>query len=100
MLFVLHRVDDPSKTALRKVVIEEHRQHLRKYAANIMLGGPYMDPDSGVDRGSMFILEFETVEEARRFAHDDPYAKAGIFTEIQVWPWTKKAGAFSTEKQV
>ena len=99
MLFVLHRVDDPSKTALRKVVIEEHRLHLRKYAANIMLGGPYMDSDTGVDRGSMFILEFDTVEEARRFAHDDPYAKAGIFTEIQVWPWTKKTGAFSIEKQ-
>lgn len=58
-------------------------------AATIKIAGPTLDAVSGEPRGSMLVLETETVEAAEAILAEDPYAIAGLFetTEIQPWRW-------------
>ena len=67
MLCVVHRIDNPENTYLRKVHRDVHLVHLAKYRDRILLAGPYMDPQNGIDRGSMFLMEVESLQEAKDF---------------------------------
>lgn len=66
-----------------------HLAWLAENAATIKIAGPYLDAVSGEPRGSMLVLETETVEEAKAVLAKDPYAIASLFetTEIQPWRW-------------
>lgn len=98
MLCVVHRIDNPEKTYLRKVHRDIHLVHLDKYRSKILLAGPYLDPQTGADRGSMFLMQTESLEEARRFAEDDPYMQHGVFQHLEVWQWTRKTGTISLDE--
>ena len=39
--------------------------------------------------GSVFIIEFDAIEDAREFAANDPYAKAGLFESVVIRPFKK-----------
>jgi uncharacterized protein YciI len=95
MLCVVHRLDDPEKTHLRKVHRDAHLVHLEAYRDRILLAGPYRDPVTGADCGSMFLMRTDSLEEARRFAEDDPYMRHGVFRHLEVREWTKKTGSVS-----
>jgi uncharacterized protein YciI len=95
MLCVIHRLDEPSMTHLRKTLRTEHLAHLDKYRDRILIAGPYLDPETGVDRGSMFLMNVESLAQARAFAEDDPYMRNGVFKELQVWEWVKRTGSLA-----
>ena len=41
---------------------------------------------SGGKLGSLVVAEFDSLEAAKRWAHDDPYSDAGVYANIQVRP--------------
>ena len=43
--------------------------------------------------GSLLVLEAETEAEVREWLAADPYAKAGLFANVDVKPWRQAAGA-------
>ena len=45
--------------------------------------------------GSLLVLEMESLEAARAWADNDPYAKAGLFeiSDVRPWRWTIAEGA-------
>ena len=98
MLCVVHRIDNPENTYLRKVHRDVHLVHLAKYRDRILLAGPYMDPQNGIDRGSMFLMEVESLQEAKDFAEKDPYMLYGVFQHLEVWQWTKKTGSIDVKE--
>ena len=62
-----------------------------------MLGYPaqtFLD-DQDRPTGSMLIVEFPSEAEARSFAENDPYAKAGLFVDVEIrrWRWGVKPPA-------
>jgi uncharacterized protein YciI len=93
MIFIIHRLDEAGKSAERSLHRDSHLEYLREHAAQIIAAGPYLDPGTGADRGSMFMIRCPDLAQARRFAEEDPFAKAGIFKEVQVWQWTKRLGS-------
>lgn len=93
MICVVHRVDAPEKTYLRKVHRDAHLVHLAKYRSKILLAGPYLDPETGADRGSMFLMDVDDLQEAKDFAEQDPYMIEGVFQQLQVWQWVKRTGS-------
>lgn len=95
-LFVVHRLDLPGTGSLREKWRGPHLEYLAGFQDSILAAGPYMDPETGEDRGSMFLTTFPDFEHARRFAEDDPFTIAGIFAETQVWPWTQRVGSLPT----
>jgi len=58
----------------------------------LALAGPLIGAD-GKPNGSIVILNVDTVDEARDLAARDPYAKAGLFDNVDIsqWNWTFNA---------
>jgi len=86
MKFVILGFDGPDGEAKRKI----HRPaHLAKMeplnqAGRVVLAGPLTDKT-----GSLIIIEAASLEEARRFADEDPYTIHGVFERVEVHPFTQ-----------
>ncbi len=59
------------------------------HPVKIAMGGPTLDAASEGVVGSLLVVEAETLDQARAFCADDPYAKAGLFdsTEVRPFKW-------------
>ncbi len=60
----------------------------------LILAGPHPaidseDPGEAGFSGSLIVAEFESLEEAKAWADEDPYSKAGVFSEVTVKPFKK-----------
>ena len=54
--------------------------------------GPFIDGD-GNPCGSLIVLDVEDMDAAQAWAENDPYAKAGLFGEVQIKAWKQVIGA-------
>ena len=50
--------------------------------------GPLLN-DDGDMIGSLVVLEVEDMAAAQSWADNDPYAKAGLFENVELIPWKK-----------
>jgi uncharacterized protein len=84
MLFVIIGHDGPEGEAKRKIHRPAHLANLKPLdeQGRVILAGPLTDM-----AGSLLVLDFETQEEAERFAHTDPYTVHGIFERVEVHPF-------------
>ncbi len=91
MLFVALCTDKPDHVDLRLATRAAHLAFLAEHAAQVKLGGPFLDGDTPV--GSLLIIDCETQTQARALLADDPYAKAGLFASVELKPWKRVVGA-------
>ena len=84
MIFVIIGYDGPEGEAKRKIHRPAHLANLKPLdeQRRVILAGPLTDK-----AGSLLVLDFETQEEAERFAHTDPYTVQGIFERVEVHPF-------------
>ncbi|MBA5865363.1 MAG: hypothetical protein GDA67_01550 [Nitrospira sp. CR1.3] len=86
MKFVILGFDGPEGEARRKI----HRPaHLAKMEpldreGRVILAGPLTDKT-----GSLIVIEADSLEEARKFAQEDPYTINGVFQRVEVHPFTQ-----------
>ena len=66
----------------------EHLAYLNALNADgkLAFAGPFLG-DDGKPTGSLVVVKAETIEDARTIAANDPYAKAGLFAEVEVKAW-------------
>ena len=92
MQFVILCQDKPNSLEVRMANRPAHIDYLKEQSAHVLGAGPFLD---GADQmnGSMLMVEFDSEADAKTFAANDPYAKAGLFasTEIRRWRWGFKA---------
>jgi len=60
----------------------------------LLVAGPHpavdaLEPGEAGFTGSLFIAEFDSLDEARTWANDDPYVKAGVYSSVTVKPFKK-----------
>jgi uncharacterized protein YciI len=92
-LFVFIGRDRAGGTELRQELRPAHLEHLGPLseAGRVRFGGPLRD-ESGTARGSVIVLEADSLDEARAVCGRDPYVTGGLFgtTELfetlQVFP--------------
>jgi uncharacterized protein YciI len=90
MHFYIRCVDKPGHLDVRKANREDHLAYIKGgFADRIVAAGPTLDPDLEGMNGSVFIIEFDSIEDAREFAANDPYAKAGLFESVVIRPFKK-----------
>ena len=84
MLFVIIGYDGPEGEAKRKIHRPAHLANLKPLdeQRRVILAGPLTDK-----AGSLLVLDFQTQEEAERFARTDPYTVQGIFERVEVHPF-------------
>lgn len=84
-LFVILGRDGPRGQELRKLHRPDHLAHYQPLAreGRVRFAGPLLD-DGGAPCGSVLVLEFASVEEARAHAARDPYVARGVFAAHEV----------------
>ncbi len=63
-------------------------------AGRLLLAGPFPaidaeDPGPAGFSGSMIVAEFPSLEEARRWADEDPYIQTGVYRSVRVRPFKR-----------
>lgn len=90
MLFALLCTDKPDALQVRLDTRPDHVAYLNRLndEGRLAFAGPFVGQD-GKPTGSLVVVKAETIEAARALAEADPYAKAGLFSnvEIKAWNW-------------
>jgi uncharacterized protein len=55
------------------------------------LAGPFLNAD-GQMTGSLVVLNVDSIAQAKAWAADDPYAKAGLFAQVTLQEWKRVVG--------
>ena len=89
MLYALLCTDKPNSLDIRLKVRPEHLAYLKSASVNLKSAGPFLD-DAGNPTGSIVIVEAADMMAAKLVAANDPYAQAGLFSnvEIKAMRWT------------
>jgi uncharacterized protein len=93
MLFALICIDRPDSTALRMEVRPRHLAYIQSRMSEVKIAGPFVSEDGATMKGSMLILDLPDMAAARAFAEADPYAQAGLFSNVDIRPWKWTLGA-------
>jgi len=91
MLFAILCQDKPNHLQLRQETRPSHLAYLSELDEKgaLKFAGPFLG-DDGNSNGSLVMIEAENRSEAEEIAAGDPYAKAGLFANVEVraWSWT------------
>lgn len=89
MHFVIFCQDKPGSQQVRLDNRPAHVEYLKEHADKIVAAGPILTDDGEGMIGSTLIMEFEDRLDAKAWAANDPYARAGLFASVDIRPWKK-----------
>ena len=94
MLYAILSEDVPDSLPLRLPVRAAHldRVQVLADAGRLVVAGPHpavdgADPLQAGFSGSLIIAEFDSLADARQWAEEDPYVKAGVYHAVVVKPF-------------
>lgn len=88
-LFAVICRDQAGKLQTRLDTREKHLAFL-KAQPGLQMAGPLIE--EGEMRGSLLIVEAETLTQVKDWAATDPYKAAGLFASVEVIEWKKVIG--------
>ncbi len=90
-LFCIIGHDAPGATEKRNRLLQAHIQYLSKLKQQnrLMAVGPLFSGKTSESEysGSMLLVEFDTIEEARAWYEQDDYYLAGVYQTLEVRPY-------------
>lgn len=86
-LFLINARDKANSSDLRQATRQAHLEWAGEARHKIAMAGPVLSDDGETMMGSTFVIEFDTLEEAKSWAAEDPYAKAGLFDRTEIIPF-------------
>ncbi|MBL8259244.1 MAG: YciI family protein [Candidatus Competibacteraceae bacterium] len=96
MLYAILGRDAPDSLERRLAARPAHLERLQALQAEgrLLLAGPLPaidspDPGPAGFQGSLMVVEFPALEDARAWADADPYLAAGVFAAVEVYPFRK-----------
>ena len=96
MLYALISQDAAGTLEKRLATRPEHLKRLEQLRdeGRLILAGPHPaidsdDPGPAGFTGSLVVAEFDSLEDARRWANADPYLAAGVYEQTTVKPFKK-----------
>lgn len=94
MLYAIMGEDAPGSLEKRRQVRPAHLQRVAQLQdeGRLILAGPHPaidapDPGPAGFTGSLIVAEFLSLDEAKRWAEQDPYAVEGVFARVTVKPF-------------
>ena len=87
MLYAIVCTDHPESGELRSRTRPPHLDFLMQAGERVVSAGALLSEDGGAPQGSLIIYEADSLDEARAFAADDPFARAGVFAHVAIHPW-------------
>ena len=86
-LFLVNARDKANSADLRQATRQAHLEWAGESRHKIAMAGPVLSDDGETMIGSTFVIEVETLDEAKSWAAEDPYAKAGLFERTEIIPF-------------
>lgn len=85
MLYALICQDKPGHLQTRLDTRARHLAWLEELSGEgrIKLAGPFLG-DDGKPTGSLILVDAENLGSAREIANADPYAEAGLFSDVEI----------------
>ncbi|SMF83752.1 hypothetical protein SAMN06265365_1517 [Tistlia consotensis] len=83
MLFALICTDKPGSLSIRLENRPAHLAYLESFADQIAFAGPLVDAEDKPN-GSLIVIEVPDRNAAENFAAGDPYARAGLFSKVEI----------------
>ena len=90
MLIALIAHDKPGALALRMENRQAHLAYIEETGV-VAQAGPLLDAQ-GQMAGSLVVLDVPDMAAAETWAANDPYAKAGLFADVQLHSWKRVIG--------
>ena len=86
-LFLINARDKADSSDLRQATRQAHLEWAGESRHKIAMAGPVLSDDGDTMIGSTFVIEFDSLDEAKPWAAEDPYAKAGLFQSTEIIPF-------------
>jgi len=84
MLWAISCVDKPDTAAIRDKHLAAHRAHLQNSKGILVLAGATQN-DAGTEAtGSLFVVNVNSREEAKKFSDGDAFTQNGVFASITI----------------
>ena len=87
MLYAIICTDKSDGLPLRQANRPDHLDYLKSLGDTVKAAGPFMNEDGEKPVGSLVVVEADDAASARAIADADPYAKAGVFSDVDIRPW-------------
>jgi len=94
MWYAIISEDVENSLPLRKKVREAHLDRMRLLVdeGRVLIAGPHPaidaeDPADAGFTGSLVVVDFPSVEDAKAWADQDPYVMAGVYKKVVVKPF-------------
>ena len=96
MWYAIMAEDAPASLEKRLQARPEHLNRLKSLqdAGRLLLAGPFpaidsIDPGTNGYSGSLIVAEFNTLDEAKEWANNDPFTINGVYQQVTVKPFRK-----------
>jgi len=96
MWYAIIAEDTPDSLEKRLQSRPEHLNRLQSLqnAGRLLLAGPFPaidsnDPGTNGYSGSLIVAEFNTLDEAKEWANNDPFTISGVYQQVTVKPFRK-----------
>ncbi|WP_101776360.1 YciI family protein [Pasteurella oralis] len=96
MYYVIFAQDKPNTLAQRLAVRDKHLARLTQLQTEdrLLVAGPNPaiddeNPGEAGFTGSTVIAKFANLEDAKRWASQDPYIEAGVYADVMVKPFKR-----------
>jgi uncharacterized protein len=90
--FFVYGRDRPATADRRTALTEAHWAYMDRFAGALIARGPTLTDDGEAATGSLHIVDVADLDAARRFAFEDPYARAGVFADVLIRRWRNDLG--------
>jgi uncharacterized protein YciI len=90
--FFVYGIDDEEVDGQLDELSEAHWAYMDQFADQLVARGPTLSRDGTAHTGSIHILEAADLGAARRFAFEEPFARAGLYSAVTVTPWCNALG--------
>lgn len=84
MLWVISCTDNPNTAAIRDSVLQPHRDYLGSQKHILVLAGATQNDEGTEAVGSLFVVNVNSRDEAKRFSDGDPFTQKGVFKSITI----------------
>lgn len=92
MLYMIMCKDKPGKLDVRKAKLDEHRTYVDNQPLKVVMSGPLVEDDGETMQGSLYMLEADTLDQAKNFYLNDPLYAADIWEDVTVSAFAKRVG--------
>ncbi len=85
--FYVHALDKPGSTGLRAKLKEVNLKYIQARAGNVMVRGPLLSEDGQGEIGTVMLLDFPDMAQARAFVQGMPYNQEGLWEKPEFYRW-------------